>query len=164
MGNVVPFKTQVARPVEVTGMPIRQRGVWILWVGTEGRKPRGHPPLTFGPRGGVLLAVNQVWVEDHGSMLWVLRSFKKGGRHPSYPHIVELVPYYQGRYARILAEMTFRQTMKVWEVAIQFRSELDGPLHHSAKFDPQSPFRGEHAVESARKFFGLDRFGNRVSD
>lgn len=159
MGKVVPLKAKAVRPVAVTGKPIRRNGAWILWMGTEGRKPKGHPPLTFGPRGGVRLAVNQVWVESHGSRLWVIRSIRKGSSHPSYPHLVELIPYYRGQYVQVLAEMTFRQTMKVWEAAIQFRSELDGKLHHAAKFDPQSPFSG---VESARVYFGLDRFGNRV--
>lgn len=160
MGIVIPFKK--AAPF---GRPVKRGSNWHLFLGPEGQHPRGHPPVSRGPRGKVLLAINQVWVESYSDMLWVVRGFKRirNRRYQSYQYDVELAPYYRGRQKKIIAESTFRGRMKVWEDAIQFRIDLCARVDYSAKNDPESPFRGrDNAVEAARKFFGVDRYGNRI--
>ncbi len=158
MNKIIPLRPSLV------GRPVQRGEAWYLFLDTKGgKKPKGHPPLERGPRGKVLLAVNQVWVELHTGMLWVVRSIEKTRKHPSYPHDVGFTPYHKGHYQRILAEMTFRQTMQVWEDAIQFRIDLGVKVNYAARQDPKSPFRGRGAAESARAFFGIDEHGNRNS-
>jgi hypothetical protein len=95
--------------------------------------------------------------------LWVVRSFKVVRDHPSYPHNVELTPYYQGRSQRILAEMSFRQSMQVWEDAIEFSIQTNEKFIDASRNDPTSPFRGKPtSAQDAQRFFGIDCHGNRT--
>jgi hypothetical protein len=78
-----------------------------------GRKPGGHPAPIYGPRGRVLMARGQVWVEEHTQRLWVIRAItKRKGRACS--HDVVLVAY-KGKETRMLAEATVRLRMSVWD-------------------------------------------------
>lgn len=141
MGTVVPFIHE-KRPGTLTKL--------------RGRRPLGHPEVKRGPRGRVLLAPKQVWVEGTGT-LWVLESLRPV-RDGFYPYNVTLVRYDGAPGARILAEHTFRSYMEVWEDAVQSRKHLASKLKDG---DPH-PFGSN---EAAAKFFGIDPdTGNRVDD
>lgn len=148
---------------ELKGRPIKRDDGWYLFLGPDAKRPKGHPQLRRGPRGKAILDVGQVWVEIPTDMLWVVRSFWKGSAHPSYPHYVELTPYYRGRYQYILSEASLRKNMQVWEDAIGFSADLMARVEFAAHNDPTSPWKGRQSAGiAARSFLGIDAQGNRL--
>lgn len=124
----------------------------------RGRRPLGHPEVKYGPRGRVLLAPQQVWVEGHTGVLWIIESLRHM-REGFYPFNVTLVRYDgTSKGARILSEHTMRSYMEVWEDAVQSRKRIAEKL----KDGSPHPFGSNKA---AAQFFGIDPdTGNRVDD
>lgn len=89
-----------------------------------GARPKAHPRvIPRGPRGGVRLAVGQVWVEIHGEKLWVIRHLEPqaSGRYRVY-----LSLYQRDELSYKLSSLTVKQTMKIWdEAAVFFRSTVE---------------------------------------
>lgn len=129
MSNVVRFpQEQRSKPIlrmpnprknpkgAVVAVPYGSLGLGDM----EGYRPLGHPEIEYGPRGKVLLAEKQIWVEDDTS-LWVIRSieYKNKGRKN------ERVRVYLGRYQHgpyvclVLSESRLRHIMKIWEQAFE---------------------------------------------
>ena len=81
-----------------------------------GRKPRGPPQLKFGPRGKVLLAKKQVWVELDSDELWVISSLRV---RDDGKHIVYLKHYLLNEESRRITETTLRSSMMVYEEALR---------------------------------------------
>lgn len=152
MGNVVRFPKEHTR--------LRKKPYWRV-IDLLGKAPDRHVPPQYGPRGRVLMARGQVWVEGHSQRLWVVKSMtlNKKRKGSLYPHDVVLVAY-RGREERKLAETGVRMSMSVWEVYLVERARLMKKLAHASEHDPQSPFKGR--PKAARDFFGLDSEGNRI--
>jgi hypothetical protein len=135
---------------------------WI-YGDLRGQTPIGHTGAKLSPRGKVLLAEEQVWVEIHNDRLWVLVE-KWEVRKTFYPHNVLLFAY-RGSEVRMLAETGLRSTMRVWDEWAAFKQECMTKFDYCAQNDPASPWRGRpNAVELARNHFGLDAKGNRIRD
>ncbi len=129
----------------------------------HGQRPLGHPPVTHGPRGKVLLAENQVWVEIHNQRLWVVDEIWVA-RNTFYPHDVSLLAF-RGSEVRKLAETGLRATMRVWDEWAEFKRECMVKFDYCAQHDPSSPWCGQpNAADRAQTFFGLDAKGNRIRD
>lgn len=152
MDNVTRFPKERTR--------LRKKPYWRV-VDLLGQAPQGHVRATYGPRGRVIMAPGQVWVEGHNQRLWVIRSMSinKKRKGSLYPSDVVLRAY-RGREERMLAETSVRLGMQVWEVYLQARKDLMAKLVYASEHDPSSPFKGQ--PQAALRFFGLDSEGNRI--
>lgn len=139
---------------------LRRKPYWRV-VDLLGQPPKGHKAPTYGPRGRVLMAPGQVWVEGHNQRLWVIKSMtlNKKRKGSLYPNDVVLRAY-RGRQLRALAETGVRMGMQVWEVYLVSRKELMEKLAYLSERDPGSPFKGR--PQAALNFFGFDVQGNRI--
>lgn len=139
---------------------LRKKPYWRV-VDLLGQPPRGHVSPKYGPRGRVLLAPRQVWVEGYNQRLWVIKSMtlNKKRKGKLYPHDVVLRAY-RGREERKLAETGVRITMSVWEVYVIEIKETMEKFAYLSEHDPSSPFKGR--PKAAQNFFGLDAEGNRI--
>jgi len=128
----------------------------------QGGRPQGHPAhIERGPKGRIILAVGQVWVEGHTQNLVVIRELWVA-RNTFYPHDVVFAPYLNKCEAHCLAETTFRMTHEIWDTWGDSQKHLMEKLERMSATDPQSPFRNfPDPGASAEAFFGLDRNGNR---
>jgi hypothetical protein len=98
----------------------QEDGKWYynFWTLDElqGKRPRGHPRLDFGPRGGVLIAPRQVWVEIGSDELWVI---EKISRRRDGKKLVYLKHYLtRNEDPRRLTEATLRGAMLIYDEAI----------------------------------------------
>lgn len=112
-----------------------------------GARPRAHPRIVpHGPRGGIRLAVGQVWVEIHGENLWVIRHLEPqaAGRYR-----VCLSLYQRDEIGHDLSSLTLKQTMKIWDEAAAF---FRGTVEHMTAVVQA---RGGDPAQAA-KFFGVD--------
>lgn len=131
----------------------------------EGKRPEGHPPIRRGPRGGLILAEGQVWVEVHTRRLVVLERFEVRRSSGTYRHQVWIRPYKTRAdyFLKELAEASFRGSFQVWDDFVEAMPRLMEEFIRAAATDPESPFRGmQDPAAAARKFFGLDEKGNRI--
>jgi len=155
MGVVIPFPLERIR--------IRRTAYWRI-IDLLGKKPRGHVAPKYGPRGRVLMARGQVWVELHNQRLWVIGFIAKNPSRKGslYPNDITLIAY-RGSEERTLAETTVRQTMRVWEVHLKEHKETMEKLDRLSQSDPTSPWQGRRdATQRARNFFSFDAQGNRI--
>lgn len=108
MGDVVPFPRKRTR--------LRKKPFWRV-VDLLGKRPRGHISPAYGPRGRVIMAPGQVWVEGHNQRLWVIRKMTSNKKRKGslYPHDIVLCAY-RGKEMRCLAETGVRLNMRIWEV------------------------------------------------
>lgn len=160
MGDVIPFIDPKEWPCNRPGLR-KSDGPWRT-IDLKGRRPVGHRPPTYGPRGGVLLAIDQVWVEYHSQELYVIKDLVYT-RGTYYSYDVVLAAYKQERVQRVLAEGTLRYTMQIWDQFEADRKERVEELCELAENDPESPWRGTGtAGASALSFFGLDGDGYRI--
>ncbi len=172
MGEVL-YLSDYQRPSAVKIKPRRRRrrvkrrpkkaaGPW-RFADLQGRRPRGHSKIKYGPRGRVLMALDQVWVDGATQELWVVHDLVpvKHRKGSLYPNDVLLIAYRGTRFWK-LAETTVRLTMRVWDQEAPAREELMQKLNYMSRHDPQSPWYGQKdAKRKAQKFFGLDARGNR---
>lgn len=142
MGDVIRFPYERTR--------LKKKPYWRV-VDLLGKKPRGHAAPAYSPRGRVLMAPGQVWVERHNQRLWVIGKIAKNKRRigNACPHDITLIAY-RGKEARKLAESTVRQTMSVWDVHVVDQIRLM----------KKSGYAAAHGV--IRSLFGLDAEGNRI--
>lgn len=142
MGDVIRF------PYERTRQ--RKKPYWRI-ADLLGKKPRGHAAPACSPRGRVLMAPGQVWVEACNQRLWVIGKITKNKRRigNACPHDVTLVAY-RGRKTRKLAESTVRQTMSVWDIHVAGQARLMR----------RSVYAAAHGV--VRSLFSFDAEGNRI--
>lgn len=123
----------------------------------KGRRPRGHPEVRRGKRGGVLLDVGQVWVAGNDE-LWIVVSFYDAGRSGTYKHNVKIKPFWRKgkRYTKMLSEQTFRSEMQVWDDHLASKAEFLEKLKRDA------PLHG-YTFEGACAYLGIDpTTGNRI--
>ena len=147
MGEVVNF------PRERTCLG--KKPYWRI-VDLLGKKPRGHTPPSYGPRGRVLMAKGQVWVEGHNQRLWVVSKMvrRRQRKGSLYPHDVTLAAY-RGAETRTMCEASVRLNMSVWDIHAADQARLMRRLENAAA-------RGSHPSCVVRSFFGFDREGNRI--
>ncbi|MDP3958206.1 MAG: hypothetical protein Q8Q36_01935 [bacterium] len=111
-----------------------------------GERPRGHRPPKYGPRGGVILGVGQVWVEVGLQHMWVIAALE---RRRDGKHTVHLRPYRCFSLTRTVSETTLRMCFMVWEKDKKDTEELAEDMR---RWHP-----------GWRGFFGLDpETGNRI--
>ncbi|MBP7770522.1 MAG: hypothetical protein KA066_01265 [Candidatus Pacebacteria bacterium] len=155
MGVVIPFPKSHTR--------LRSKPYWRV-VDLRGKKPSGHVAPMYGPRGRVLMARGQVWVERHNQRLWVIGFIAKNPKRKDslYPNDVTLIAY-RGSEERTLAETSVRLQMDVWEVHLTEHKALMEKLDRLSRDDPGSPWHGRSdATQRARNFFSFDAQGNRI--
>ncbi|MFZ1987633.1 MAG: hypothetical protein WAV21_01195 [Minisyncoccia bacterium] len=161
MGNLLQFPELPNRyPSNRPGL--RKRGEFWRAIDLKGKPPKGHLPPSYGPRGRVQIAINQVWVEGHTQKLYMVLGLVKI-RDTFYPHNVVFAAYKREHLQRQLAETTFRLTMKIWDVFESERKVLANKVGLVAEQDPEFPWKGDSVVGArALNFFGLDSDGYRI--
>jgi hypothetical protein len=118
-------------------------------VFAPGKTPRGHPKLMRGPRGGVKLAVGQVWVELGYDELWQIAKLEPG---PYEKLLVSLRPYRCRMVTRTISERTLRYGMMVWEDSLQHSRKAVGKLRTAIRNGEGKSLRG------SASYFGIDLF------
>lgn len=166
--NVVPFPKERVRKVprqarpkpgwytdEGDAIPARRWRPYRLGD-LAGARPWGHPRvIPRGPRGGIQLAVGQVWVELHGETLWVIRHLEPqtGGRYRVF-----LSLYQREEISYDLSSLTLKQTMKIWDEAAEF---FRATVEHMAAVVRE---RGGDPAKAVQ-YFGVDlETGERTHD
>ncbi|MDB5264554.1 MAG: hypothetical protein JWN64_125 [Parcubacteria group bacterium] len=161
MGDILEFPEVPDRwPSSRPGLR-KPNGPWRA-IDLKGKPPEGHQSPSYGPRGKVLIATEQVWIEGHTQRVYVVVELINI-RDTFYPHDVIFASYKDMSKRRRLAETTFRLSMKIWDVFEVERKPLVESVCVGAKHDPTSPWKGvPQASVYALNFFGLDNEGYRI--
>ncbi len=127
----------------------------------QGKRPQGHPELRRSPRGKISLDLGQVWVELHTQDLYVIRGLSL--RSDGKKHNVSLSRYGRNEPERSLSETSLRQTMRVWEDAVELFAQCMKKVCKAIEDGEGKPF-GMTNVDDAAEFFGVgSKNGQRTS-
>lgn len=156
--NVMVFPAEKARktPRQLRPKPGRHGRSWQPYKFSDlaGGRPIGHPKqVPRGPRGGVQLAVGQVWVDLCTDELWVIRQLElrmnRFQVHLSYYRSLAVI--------KSISSVQVKGMMRIWDDAAQYFRDIARKLVGEAKS------LGIDPVKAAR-YFGIDPETGEIVD